>query len=65
LHLRLAGALNNMGEVCHRRDRDRTSSYEYKRRYQTHGLEGPNDLPLVHKRHAMTTPGEVVDGFWR
>jgi len=54
-----------MGEVCHRRDRDRTSSYEYKRRYQTHGLEGPNDLPLVHKRHAMTTPGEVVDGFWR
>jgi transposase InsO family protein len=37
---------------------DRTSFYEYKRRFQTHGLEGLKDLPPVHKSHPQTTPEE-------
>jgi hypothetical protein len=39
----------------------RTQFYEYKRRFQTHGLEGLKDLPSIHKAHLMTTPPEVVE----
>jgi transposase InsO family protein len=39
----------------------RTMFYEYKRRFQTHGLEGLKDLPPVHKTHPQTTPPEVVE----
>jgi len=38
---------------------DRSSFYEWKRRYQTHGVEGLLDLPPVHKTHSMTTPEHV------
>ena len=59
--LELAQALGNVSEACRRRGMDRTSFYEYKRRFQTHGLEGLKDLPPVHKTHPMTTPQAVVD----
>jgi len=39
----------------------RTQFYEYKRRFQTHGLEGLRDLPRVHKSHPMTTTPETVE----
>ena len=39
----------------------RSQFYEYKRRFQTHGIEGLKDLPPIHKSHPMTTPKEVVD----
>lgn len=39
---------------------DRTSFYEWKRRFQTHGIEGLKDLPPVHKSHPQTTPPGVV-----
>lgn len=57
--LELAEALGNVSEACRRRGVSRTQFYEYKRRFQTHGIEGLKDLPPVHKNHPMTTPEEV------
>lgn len=59
--LQLADALGNVTEACRRRDISRTQFYEYKRRFQTHGLEGLKDLPPIHKSHPFTTPPEIVD----
>ena len=59
--LELAKALGNVSEACRCRGISRTQFYEYKRRFQTHGLEGLVDLPPVHKTHPMTTPPETVD----
>ena len=59
--LELAEALGNVSEACRRRGVSRTQFYEYKRRFQTHGLAGLKDLPPIHHSHPMTTPPEVVD----
>ena len=59
--LQLAESLGNVSEACRRGGLDRTSFYEYKRRFQTHGLEGLKDLPPIHKTHPQTTPPEVVE----
>ena len=58
--LELAERLGNVSEACRRRGVGRTQFYEYKRRFQTHGLEGLVDLPPIHKSHPQTTPSEVV-----
>jgi Homeodomain-like domain len=39
---------------------DRTSFYEWKRRFQLEGLDGLKDLPPIAKSHPMSTPPEVV-----
>ena len=59
--LELAKILGNVSEACRRRGIDRTSFYEYKRRFQTHGIDGLKDLPPIHQTHPQTTPPEVVD----
>ena len=59
--LELAEALGNVAEACRRRGMTRTQFYEYKRRFQTHGLEGLKDLPPVHRTHPQTTPPAVVE----
>ena len=59
--LRLAEALGSVSAACRRAGMDRTSFYEWKRRFQTQGLEGLKDLPPVHRTHPMTTPPEVVE----
>jgi len=59
--LQLAEALGNVSEACRQRGMTRTQFYEYKRRFQTHGLEGLKDLPPIHKTHPQTTPPEIVD----
>jgi transposase InsO family protein len=59
--LQLAEMLGNVTEACRQRDISRTQFYEYKRRFQTHGLEGLKDLPPIHKTHPFTTPAETVD----
>jgi len=46
-------------EACRRRGMTRTQLYKYKRRFQTHGFEGLEDLPPTHKTHPQTTPPEV------
>lgn len=59
--LELAQALGNVSEACRQRGVSRTQFYEYKRRFQTHGLAGLKDLPPIHKTHPFTTPQEHVD----
>jgi transposase InsO family protein len=59
--LELAKTLGNVSEACRQRDMTRTQFYEYKRRFQTHGLAGLKDLPPIHKTHPFTTPPDVVD----
>jgi transposase InsO family protein len=59
--LELAASLGNVREACRQRGVSRTQFYEYKRRFQTHGLAGLKDLPPIHKSHPQTTPPEVVE----
>lgn len=58
--LELAEALGNVSEACRQRGVSRTQFYEYKRRFQTHGIQGLKDLPPIHHSHPNTTPPEVV-----
>lgn len=59
--LQLAERLGNVSDACRQRGVSRTQYYEYKRRFQTHGLEGLKDLPPIHHSHPFTTPPEVVE----
>lgn len=59
--LQLAESLGSVSEACRRGGMDRTSFYEYRRRFQTHGLEGLKDMPPIHKTHPQTTAPEVVE----
>lgn len=59
--LDLAEALGNVSEACRQRGVSRTQFYEYKRRFQTHGLEGLKDLPPIHHSHPLTTPPDVEE----
>jgi hypothetical protein len=59
--LELAQHLGNVAEAYRQRGVSRTQFYEYKRRFQTYGIEGLKDLPPVHKSHPQTTPPEVVE----
>jgi transposase InsO family protein len=58
--LELAGRLGNVSEACRRGGIDRTSFYDWKRRFQLEGLDGLKDLPPIAKSHPMTTAPEVV-----
>ncbi len=58
--LELAKALGNVSEACRQRGISRSRFYEYKKRFQTHGMEGLIDLPPIHKTHPQTTPPAVV-----
>jgi transposase InsO family protein len=58
--LELAKELGNVAEACRQRGLDRTSFYEWKRRFQTQGFEGLKDLPPIHKSHPQTTAPETV-----
>ncbi len=57
----LAETLGNVSEACRRRGMTRNSFYEYKRRFQTHGLEGLKDLPPVAKSHPHSTPEATIE----
>ena len=59
--LELAERLGNVSEACRRGGMDRTSFYDWKRRFELQGLEGLKDLPPIHKSHPQTTPPEVVE----
>jgi len=59
--LELAEALGNVSEACRRRGLSRQQFYEYRRRFQTHGLAGLKDLPPIAHSHPHTTPKEVQD----
>jgi transposase InsO family protein len=59
--LQLAESLRNVSEACRQRGVSRTQFYEYKRRFQTHGIEGLKDLPPIPKSNPLTTPSEQVE----
>lgn len=59
--LELAQTLGNVSEACRQRGVSRTQFYEYKRRFQTHGIEGLKDLPPIPKSSPFTTPPEHVE----
>lgn len=58
--LDLAEKLGNVSEACRRRGITRTQFYEYKKRFETFGLEGLADLPPIAKSHPQTTPNDTV-----
>ncbi len=62
--LELAQLLGNVSQACKQRGMTRTQFYEYKRRFQTHGLEGLKDLPPIHKNHPQTTLPETFEVIW-
>lgn len=53
--LELSAKLKNVSEACRRRGITRTQFYEYKKRFETFGLEGLVDLPPIPKSHPQTT----------
>lgn len=59
--LELAQELGSVSKACKQAGMDRTSFYEWKRRFQTHGLEGLKDLPPIVKNHPQTTPPATVE----
>jgi transposase InsO family protein len=59
--LELAKALGNVSEACRQRDISRQTFYEYKRRFEKHGLEGLKDLPPIPKSHPNATPDEHIE----
>jgi hypothetical protein len=58
--LELAERLGNVTEACRRGGIDRTSFYDWKRRFQLEGLDGLKDLPSIAKSHPMSTPAEAA-----
>jgi transposase InsO family protein len=59
--LQLAQELGSVSKACRQAGMDRTSFYEWKRRFQTHGLAGLKDLPPIPKSHPATTPEPVQE----
>ena len=59
--LQLAEELGSVSKACKQAGMDRTSFYEWKRRFQTHGLTGLKDLPPVPKSHPFTTAPAVQE----
>lgn len=59
--LQLAEKLGNAVEACRKRGMDRTSFYEWKRRFQIESFEGLKNLPPIHKSRPQTTAPEVVE----
>lgn len=57
--LEMADALGNISEACRRGGMDRTSFYEWKRRFQTHGLAGLKDMPPIPKSQPNATTPEI------
>jgi transposase-like protein len=52
-------AIGNVGEACRRSGMDRTSFYEWKRRFQTHGIAGWLDQPPIPRHQPYATPPGV------
>lgn len=53
--LELAQELGNITRACKQAGMDRTSFYEWQKRFQEQGLDGLKDLPPIVKNHPFTT----------
>ena len=51
--LELAERLGNVSEACRRGGIDRTSFYDWKRRFRLHGLEAGVDTGVIFPRSAV------------
>jgi transposase len=58
--IKLAESLGNISEACRKSGMDRTSFYEWKRRYDEKGVDGLKDLLPVHRFHPQTTPAKTA-----
>src|SRR5438309_2982555 len=58
--LQMADALGNVSEACRRAGMDRTSFYEWRRRFLEHGVAGLKNLPPVHRSHPHATVPEAI-----
>src|SRR5512140_3775133 len=61
--LELSNELGSVTKACRQGGMHRSAFYEWKRRYQTHGLEGLKDLPPVHKSHPFAIGSHVKDAI--
>lgn len=61
LTLKLAEQLGSVSEACRQTGIDRTSFYEWKRRYALHGHEGLRSRSSRHASHPHTTQRSVED----
>lgn len=59
--LQLVESLRDVSETCRLLGVSGTQFYEYKRRFQTHEIEGAKVLPPISKSHLLTTPYEQVE----
>jgi hypothetical protein len=59
--LEFAEALGNVSGACRQRGVSQTQFYDYKRLFQTLGIEGLRDLPPIAQHHPNTTPPETVE----
>lgn len=59
--IELAEKLGNISEACRIVGINRTSFYEWQRRYQAHGLEGLNNLNPVYENKLRATDSEIID----
>lgn len=57
--LQLAERLGNASEACRRSGVDRTSFYQWKRRFAREGVAGLGNRPPVHKSHPQATAADV------
>ena len=63
--LELAETLGNITKACRQMGMDRTSFYEWKKRFKAQGIEGLKDLPPIHESHPQTTPDHIVEKIKR
>lgn len=63
--LELAETLGNVAKACRQMGMDRTSFYEWKKRFKAQGIEGLKDLPRIHASHPQTTPDHIVEKIKR
>ena len=59
--IQLAERLGNVSEACRRSGTNRTTFYQWRKRFINYGVEGLKDRPPVHKQHPNTTSPSVVE----
>ncbi len=58
--LQLAEKTGNVSQVCRENGISRSQFYEYKRRFDSQGIDGLVNLPPIHKNHPQKTPPDIV-----
>lgn len=59
--LKLGSRLGNVAEACRRLGMDRSSFYEWRKRFRADGLDGLKNRPPIGSNHPQATPAETAD----